>query len=922
MSLGQELVAIALGYARNRFTELRTTVLADADAFAAALGPGATAAQVGAHLDLAKAAFDAAGTDLDLRNLVASAVHFGIGVDELNEAAKAVGADLQPVLLREIGWANANPQGLAGQLGLPDEQPELDIVDGALVYTLTAPERTIMPAPTVKFHALTLVARLRIDPVRPGPPLTVSITLDEAEIGIGGGPIASLLGGASGTAQSTMILGFDTDRGLTLSGSASPRVVLPARPELGPIDIREITLELPPGVPDTVDVGGTFTADLGGVIKATVTGAGVHLHVDPDAASAGNNPLAVSLKAPTGIGLSIDTGLVRGGGFLGVRPGGFGGALQLRLGPIDVKAVGLLTVEPSFALVVVMSVEFIPAIDLSFGFTLNAVGGILGIEHRLDTDALRAKISDGALDHIMFPDDPVAAAPAILDTLEQVFPVDHGSIVIGPMIEIGWGRPISFLTAQLGVILSLPDPKIVIIGRVRIALPAPELPIVDLRATVYGEITPEYLLILVSLRGSRIAGFTVGGDIGMLIRWAGGAEFAISAGGFHPRYTPPPQLSGMERLQMDLSPPAILTLRAEAYFALTSNSVQLGCRVEMGADLGVASISGYFHFDALVIFAPHFMFMIDLGIGLTVRAFGVTLCGVNIQLHLEGPAPWRAEGSAEVEILWWDVDIDVGPFTWGDDDNPPPEPIDARQLVFDAIDHKPGAWAALTPPGTDQLVKMLPPKPSDTAINVHPLGLFEVRQHAVPLETEIVRVGGNPVPGGKQRIHLGQPKAGAEPAAGVSEVTDLFSAGNFLNLTDDQKMSRPSFEPMPAGARIRPPGEKAAWAAARQAELKYETFVADPDGLPGMRLRASAVDSLFLNSAAIGLNAGAAGRSQLRAGRRYSTEPDPIVLADAAESTVRAKSTLASAAATTMTYTHAAEAAQDAGLQVARLGVG
>ena len=54
----------------------------------------------------------------------------------------------------------------------------------------------------MKFRALTLAARLRIDPVRPGPPLTVSITLDEAEIGIGGGPIASLLGGASGTAQS------------------------------------------------------------------------------------------------------------------------------------------------------------------------------------------------------------------------------------------------------------------------------------------------------------------------------------------------------------------------------------------------------------------------------------------------------------------------------------------------------------------------------------------------------------------------------------------------------------------------------------------------------------------------------------------------------------------------------------------------
>ncbi len=103
-----------------------------------------------------------------------------------------------------------------------------------------------------------------------------------------------------------------------------------------------------------------------------------------------------------------------GGGFLEQRSGGYGGALQLRLGPVEVKAVGLLTLEPSFALVVVMSIEFFPPIDLTFGFTLNAVGGVIGIEHRLDTDALRAGLSTGALDHILFPADPVAAAPAIL----------------------------------------------------------------------------------------------------------------------------------------------------------------------------------------------------------------------------------------------------------------------------------------------------------------------------------------------------------------------------------------------------------------------------------------------------------------------------------------------------------------------------
>ena len=133
-----------------------------------------------------------------LGNLVASATHFGTGVNELNEAAKAVGVELRPVLFREIGWTNADPQGLARQLGLPDSPSDLTITDGALVYTLTAPERTILPVPTVKFSKLELTARLRIEPTLPGPPLTVSITLDEAEIGIGGGPIASLLGGASG----------------------------------------------------------------------------------------------------------------------------------------------------------------------------------------------------------------------------------------------------------------------------------------------------------------------------------------------------------------------------------------------------------------------------------------------------------------------------------------------------------------------------------------------------------------------------------------------------------------------------------------------------------------------------------------------------------------------------------------------------
>lgn len=920
--LPNELLAGAIEYALARLNELRAAVLLTVPSFTAAVGVPAfpdAGGTVAALLAAARAALDLVPSRLAMKDFTGAAIHLGLALKAIADATIAVGGlSLTQLLDAKINWAAVLPSGLIKQLGLPSV-PGLTLQGPVLSYSLGAAGRVLIPSPLkLAFDRADLRAQLRLD--GSAPPLSVALAMTGIEVGLGGPPLNTLLGNDRGSVHADVAFGVDTARGLTIGGGSGARVTLPARPKAGPFDVREITLELPQGLAGTFDVGAAVTCDLGGVITATVDGAGLHVHVDPARALAGSNPLSVSLKPPTGIGVVLDTGLVRGGGFLGIRPGGYGGALQLRLGPVEVKAVGLLTLDPSFALVVVMSIAFLPPIDLTFGFTLNAVGGIVGIEHRLDTDALRARLPTGALDHLMFPEDPVAAAPTILSTLEQVFPVERGAIVIGPMIEIGWGRPVSFLTAQLGIILSLPDPRIVIIGRVRIALPAPQLPIVDLRATIYGEITPDHLVILASLNGSRIATFTVGGDIGFLLRWGGSPEIAISAGGFHPRYDPPRELAGMQRLGMNLSPPAILALRAECYFAVTSNSVQLGARVEMSADLGVADISGYFLFDALVVFAPQFMFVIEAGVGLTVRALGETLVGVHLQLHLSGPAPWRAHGSAEVEIFIVTVSIDVGPFTWGDAENPPPAPADPRQLVYAALHHNPGAWQALVPSDADRVVRVHAQAPDDIGVTVHPLGVFDVRQHAIPLETVIARVGANPVPEGLRRVHFGVPLVNGVPAGALSEVTDLFSAGNYLDLTDDQKLSRPSFEPLPAGARIRSAGETAPFAASRQANLRYETFVCDLEGGAGPRSQ-PAEDTLMASSVVAVLAAGAAGRTELRSRRRYAADPDPIALADPGEVRVLSKVTVTAVDALVSTYTHAAERPLAGDVQLARLGV-
>ena len=526
-----------------------------------------------------------------------------------------------------------------------------------------------------------------------------------------------------------------------------------------------------------------------------------------------------------------------------------------------------------------MSVEFIPAIDLSFGFTLNAVGGVLGIEHRLDTDALRATITDGALDHILFPADPVAAAPAILDTLDRVFPVDPGSIVIGPMVEIGWGRPISFLTAQLGVIFSLPDPKIVIIGRVRIALPAPELPIVDLRATLYGEITPDYLLIMVSLRGSRIAGFTVGGDIGMLIKWGGGAEFAHQRRRL-PSALHPAAAAGRHAAAGD-GPVSAGDPAAAGRGVLRADQQQRAARLPGGDS--APTWGGLDHRPLLLRRAGDLRPALRLHDRSGHRADrpGVRLTLLRGQ-HRAPPRGHRRRGGPRAACRGGDPLV-------GRRHRRRPVHLGRRRQPAAAADRRPDSWSStpsttspapgppLTPPGTDQLVHAdAAPSPATLSVTVHPLGLFEVRQHAVPLETVDHPGRGQPGAGRQTAGPPGQAAGRRHRRRRASARSPTSSRpGNFLDLTDDQKLSRPSFEPMAAGARIRPPGEPPAWTSARQAELRYETFVADPDGPHGAEAAGRLVtDSFFHRSPGIGLSAGAAG-PQRPAGQPAATRPTP-----------------------------------------------
>ena len=69
---------------------------------------------------------------------------------------------------------------------------------------------------------------------------------------------------------------------------------------------------------------------------------------------------------------------------------GFGGTLELPLGPVQVSVTAVVAVidgEPSF--LAIMGAQFLPPIQLSFGFSLDRIGGIVGVNRRADTEALR-----------------------------------------------------------------------------------------------------------------------------------------------------------------------------------------------------------------------------------------------------------------------------------------------------------------------------------------------------------------------------------------------------------------------------------------------------------------------------------------------------------------------------------------------------
>jgi hypothetical protein len=684
------------------------------------------------------------------------------------------------------------------------------------------------------------------------------------DIGEGDGFLQKLLGSAPQEVAFDVALSWSSKTGLAFKGKAVLKLEIPINKELFILYLRSMSIALAAGT-DGAGITLGVTADVKlGPLAVSVEEVGVIVTFQPVPAGQppgmfGNLDLGFGFKPPSGAGLALTAGPVGGGGYLFFDPMNeqYAGVLQLDFKAISLKAIGLLTTRmpdgsKGFSLLIIITAEF-PPIQLGFGFTLNGVGGLVGINRTLVVDVLRAGIKTGAVGSILFPKDPVANAPQLLSDLRAIFPPAPDRVVFGPMAKLGWGSP-TLISLELGIIIELPSPVVlVILGRLSMVLPDKEAPVLSLNMDVLGivEFEKGEASLDATLFDSRLVAFTLTGDMALRAGWGAQPHFELSVGGFHPRFEPPPKFPALDRLALTLADSDNPRLRLECYFALTSNSLQMGARLDFHVHVDIAlvgnlSVDAYLGFDVLLRFTP-FSLEADMGASVSLKRNGSPLMAIELDLHLTGPGPWHAWGKALFDFLGKrEIPVDV---TFGDQAPPAPLPESRPQEELERALTDPGNWSAQLPQSGGMLVTLRELKPAQGELLTHPFGEIAVRQRVVPLGVTIQKYGAS-VPVGPRRFDITAVSVGGTDVTDSSETTrEHFAPGQFFELSDAEKLSRPGFEAMGAGTRFGAGGLKAPTGV--ETNFGYEDIVIDVEPNTGFRQRRPGAPRTYTPRAAV-----------------------------------------------------------------------
>mgnify|MGYP000506822856 CR=1 FL=1 len=655
------------------------------------------------------------------------------------------------------------------------------------------------------------------------------------------------------SAPINMKVGFSSNEGFYFEGSSGFETTIAIREQIGPLHLEEIYLKF-----DLSDEGlsqlatTTFAFQLG-PIYAAINKLGVETTLSFQ--ENGNIGFAhlegPKLKKPERIALAIQSDAMSGGGYLDIDQANhrYAGILNLQLQQIEITAIGLITTQlpngqDGFSMLVSMNVQFQPGIAVGFGFNLIGLGGLVGIHRSMEVDVLRQRVKSGAVDAILFPDDPIKDADRIIGDLRTVFPPKEDHYVLAPFLKLGWGvadpsasPPQPLLEIDLGVFIQLPfTGRAILIGSLSTQLPNKKSPQLILNIDLFGDVNfaKGYVLLLGSLRNSRIQQIKLTGDFAFFVSWKAQHQFLMSVGGYHPEYRKPPNFPSLNRIKASLSSSKNLKLFGECYFAITSNTFQTGFAVQLKANYEGFDIQGHVDFNTFIRFKP-FGLKADTQLSVSVKYSGEKLVGVRLYFILSGPAPWIAKGTAQ--LTFWGLEMEVDfKVKWGKDtavSAPLVDPLPELRAQLQADTN----WSAsmLRHAQAAESLKSLEQMEEEAEKNLlllHPAGQLSVRQQLLPLNLAISKVGVGRLEKTRsfylENIHFGE-LTSEEAGIKLVPIKAHFARGQFQKLEDHEKLSTRDFEALEAGLSFQ--GSDDLWAFGEQAEqaLEFENIIIGED---------------------------------------------------------------------------------------------
>jgi len=152
-----------------------------------------------------------------------------------------------------------------------------------------------------------------------------------------------------------------------------------------------------------------------------------------------------------------------------------------------------------------------------------------------------------------------------------------------------------------------------------------------------------------------------------------------------------------------------------------------------------------------------------------------------------------------VSLMFFDVSVHFD-RTWGGAAGPVSVPDPLAALVAALADRS--GWSGLAAPGVGAAISpVAAPSDAGDAVLLDPAGALRITQRAVPLDQPVTRFGGVSL-GRTVSFSVDSLTAFGQPAAASGPATEEFAAAQFLDFTDAEKLSLPSFSRFDAGVEL------------------------------------------------------------------------------------------------------------------------